>query len=124
MYTGYEIHMGKTDLVENGKITRKDINSEKAEISVGKKNVYGTYIHGVFDKGSIAAVIVQTLAEKKGMQIKNGMVEDYDSFKEKQYDKLADTLREYLNMEEIYGMLGEAHLESIYKRRISKFEHR
>ena len=111
MYTGYEIHMGKTDLVENGKITRKDINSEKAVISVGKKNVYGTYIHGIFDKGSIAAVIVQTLAEKKGMQIKNGLVEDYESFKEKQYDKLADTLREYLNMEEIYGMLGEAHLE-------------
>ena len=111
MYTGYEIHMGKTDLVENGKITRKDINSEKAVISVGKKNVYGTYIHGIFDKGSIAAVIVQTLAEKKGMQIKNGMVEDYESFKAKQYDKLADTLREYLNMEEIYGMLGEAHLE-------------
>ena len=111
MFTGYEIHMGRTDLAENGKITRKDINSEKAVISVGKKNVYGTYIHGIFDKGSIAAVIVQTLAEKKGMQIKNGMVEDYESFKAKQYDKLADTLREYLNMEEIYGMLGEAHLE-------------
>ena len=39
------------------------------------------------------------------------MSEDYHAFKERQYDQLADTLREYLNMEEIYGMLREAHLE-------------
>ena len=30
--------------------------------------------------------------------------------KERQYDKLADTLREYLRMEEIYGMLREARI--------------
>lgn len=36
---------------------------------------------------------------------------DYQRFKESQYDKLADTLREYLNMEEIYGMLREAQME-------------
>ena len=35
-------------------------------------------------------------------------MEDYQSFKEKQYDKLADTLRLYLNMEEVYGMLRDA----------------
>ena len=33
------------------------------------------------------------------------------AFKEKEYDKLADTLRMYLNMEEIYGMLREAKIE-------------
>ena len=54
--------------------------------------------------------IVQALAEK-GVTIKEGMSEDYHAFKERQYDQLADTLREYLNMEEIYGMLREAHLE-------------
>ena len=36
---------------------------------------------------------------------------DYQSFKETQYDKLADTLRKHLNMEEIYGMLREARME-------------
>ena len=87
-------------------------NTENIAVVSGKnKNVYGSYIHGLFDKGSIAAAIVEALAEKKGIQIENGAFEDYQSFKEKQYDKLADTLREYLNMEEIYGMLGEAHLE-------------
>ncbi len=111
LYTGYEIHMGKTDLVENGEIMKRDVNREKVVIHANNQDVYGTYIHGIFDKGSIALSIVKVLAERKGIQIENGMFEDYESFKEKQYDQLADTLREYLNMEEIYEMLGEAHLE-------------
>ena len=51
------------------------------------------------------------MSDLKDFVIENGVLEDYRTFKEKQYDKLADTLREYLNMEEIYGMLREAHLE-------------
>ena len=33
------------------------------------------------------------------------------SFKEKQYDRLADTLREYLDMDAVYGMLREARYD-------------
>ena len=103
-YVGYEIHMGQTSRVDAG-------NADEAVVSVKNKNVYGTYLHGIFDKGNVAAAVVNALAEKKGILLENGVFEDYQSFKEKQYDKLADTLREYLNMEEIYGMLTEAHLE-------------
>ena len=95
---GYEIHMGKTTDTEG-------------RIVISEKNVYGSYIHGLFDSSNIANTVIQALAVKKGIQIENGVLEDYRTFKEKQYDKLADTLREYLNMEEIYGMLREAHLE-------------
>ena len=35
----------------------------------------------------------------------------YKSFKEKQYDRLADTLREYLDMDAVYGMLREARYD-------------
>lgn len=48
------------------------------------------------------------LAENKGLFIESCI--DYKDFKEKQYDKLADILSEYLNMEEIYGILREAHI--------------
>lgn len=105
-FKGYEIHMGKTTFTE--------------EMSEGQKpgvvfgihtNVYGTYVHGLFDRGSTANAIVQALAEKKGIQIENGKFEDYQTWKDKQYDLLADTLRMSLNMEEIYGMLREARLE-------------
>lgn len=99
-FKGYEIHMGRTGTEEKIVVT-----SDKNE------NIYGSYVHGLFDEGMIANAMVQALAEKKGIEMENGEFEDYRTFKEKQYDKLADTLRMYLNMEEIYGMLGEAYLE-------------
>lgn len=107
-YTGYEIHMGQTDIVEDGNVIG---SCENAVISGKNKNVYGTYIHGIFDKGGIPSAMVNALAEKKGIQLEKRIFEDYQSFKEKQYDKLADTLREYVNMEGIYGILREAHIE-------------
>ena len=119
-FEGYEIHMGETTWIKEGKEKELEYEPEQKKsgqtacevVVTGKNpNVYGSYIHGLFDTGNIADRIVQALAEKKGVTIKEGMSEDYHAFKERQYDQLADTLREYLNMEEIYGMLREAHLE-------------
>ena len=106
-FNGYEIHMGQTRN-NNG---FSDEISEKIVTFASDKNVYGTYVHGLFDYGNTANILIQTLSEKKGIKVENGIFEDYQTFKEKQYDKLADTLRVYLNMEEIYGMLREANLE-------------
>lgn len=103
-FKGYEIHMGKTVSMESSQISTVVMSSLN-------QNVYGSYVHGLFDRGSIANAMVQALAEKKGIKIEDGTFEDYQTFKEKQYDKLADTLRMYLDMEEIYGMLREANLE-------------
>ena len=98
--------MGKT-------LSKEDAEYERSEkqpvIRTGvNPNVYGSYVHGLFDQAQIAGEVVQALARKKGVSMQDGQMEDYQSFKEKQYDKLADTLRLYLNMEEIYGMLRDA----------------
>ena len=127
-FRGYEIHMGESfydecvgsicaenanDKYKNGE-EDNNINKKKVVRNVvssqDNNHVYGSYVHGLFDTGEIAARIVQKLARNKGVKIENGKYEDYQTFKEKQYDKLADTLRLYLNMEEIYGMLREAKL--------------
>ena len=100
-YAGYEIHVGRTGAG----------NEMPAVVGGANGNVYGTYIHGIFDAGETAAALVAVLAEKKGIVISTDGVEDYRRFKEKQYDILADTLRKHLNMEEIYGMLREAKTE-------------
>ena len=100
-YAGYEIHAGRTGAG----------NEMPAVVGGANGNVYGTYIHGIFDAGETAAALVAVLAEKKGIVISTDGVEDYRRFKEKQYDILADTLRKHLNMEEIYGMLREAKTE-------------
>ncbi|MCM1284065.1 MAG: cobyric acid synthase [Muribaculaceae bacterium] len=104
-FDGYEIHMG--DSAENPQEP-----SEKAVFVTGKnKNVCGTYIHGIFDRGRVAAALVQALAEKKALSADISCM-DYQAFKEKQYDHLADVLSEYLNMEEIYGILKEAEIRT------------
>ena len=97
-FNGYEIHMG--DSVRS--------SAEEAFVTGRNKNVCGTYIHGIFDRAATATALVTALAENKGLSIESCI--DYKDFKEKQYDKLADILSEYLNMEEIYGILREAHI--------------
>lgn len=72
-------------------------------------NVYGSYVHGIFDAGDLAYRIVETLAERKGRSLRADAT-DYAAFKEEQYDKLAETMREYLDMDAVYGMLREAKL--------------
>ena len=106
-YTGYEIHMGRTQYAEGF----SEMIGEKTVVNGERENIYGSYVHGLFDCGNIASVMVEALARKKGISMETLTHMDYQSFKESQYDKLADTLREYLNMEEIYGMLREAQLE-------------
>lgn len=121
--TGYEIHMGasrRMDLPENdmdavsadGQKEFKNLCSitdqtgnKKADGICGK-NVYGTYVHGVFDADDIAAKIVEALAEKKGISMETVTQQNYQAFKETQYDKLAKTLREYLDMDAVYRMMG------------------
>ncbi|MCI5494490.1 MAG: cobyric acid synthase [Lachnospiraceae bacterium] len=103
-FQGYEIHMGST--------TTQQADALENIITDGS-NVYGSYIHGLFDRAAVAEAIIRVLAQKKGIRVENGIFEDYQTFKEKQYDKLADTLREYLDMEQIYGMLKEADIRRI-----------
>lgn len=110
---GYEIHMGRSTKTE----PELDFCQIKTESTgdttkgltrmdgVVKENVYGTYVHGIFDADGIAAAIVQALADKKGVAIETSGAVDYQAFKEKEYDKLADTLRQYLDMDAIYQMM-------------------
>ena len=105
-FRGYEIHMGQT------RQTGED-RTQTAEqtVSTDGRNVYGSYVHGLFDEGDTAGALVQILAERKGISLETGGFEDYRVYKEKQYDRLADEMRNALHMEEIYGILREARVE-------------
>ena len=98
--SGYEIHMGNTSTEKSG--------AEHLVLSNG--NVYGTYLHGIFDAEGIAAAILSALAKEKGIHCDTDGMYSYRQLKEIQYDKLANTLRKYLDMDAIYGMLRESRL--------------
>ncbi len=105
-YEGYEIHMGQSVKEGPGNSV-----PETPFVSGSRKNVYGTYVHGIFDKGEAAFALVKALAGQKGMALEKSKMADYKAYKEGQYEKLADILSEYLDMEKIYGMLREAHIQ-------------
>ncbi len=106
--SGYEIHMG-ISRPEGTANLLQDPRRDYREGAHGRRlcgNVCGTYVHGIFDHGSIAGKIVRHLAERKGLVLGEDGV-DYGLFKEQQYDKLAATLRKYLDLDAIYKMMRE-----------------
>lgn len=68
-------------------------------------NVYGTYVHGIFDCENVAKAIVTALAAAKGMDASQITAVDFAAFKERQYDILAEELRRSLDMKKIYEIL-------------------
>ena len=103
---GYEIHMGRT--FPDGCIAQCSSEFTSDDTGICEGNVYGTYIHGVFDREGIAAAVVNALAEKKDVVLSGGDASGHRDFKEKEYDRLAAILRENLDMDRIYSMLMEA----------------
>ena len=108
---GYEIHMGETVRKEETEAftfidDQNRADSDKLD-GAQKGNVYGTYVHGIFDKEEVAERIVEALAKNKGIAMEQIHGVDYQTFKETQYDILADALREHLDMKKIYQILEE-----------------
>ncbi len=107
---GYEIHMGKTTLLDDGKslININKSNNEEANHLDGvvnnKGNVMGTYIHGIFDGVEFRQHIINELRRDKGIEEKVSM--PYEHLREKELDKLADLVRASIDMNKIYKIMG------------------
>lgn len=86
---GYEIHQGQSTI--------------KTDV-VCKDNVFATYIHGIFDNSEFTNNLFNIIREKKNMPLIE-KIESFSEFKEREYNKLADLLRENLDMEKIYKIL-------------------
>ena len=103
-FEGYEIHMGRTAGALNfARLTQGETASPDG-MAVG--NVWGSYVHGIFDKGAFAQRFVNCLLKAKGLSAAEA-VEDWASYKERQYDILADACRAALDMDKIYEILEE-----------------
>ena len=91
-YTGYEIHMGRS--------------GQQLPSLVSRGNVYGSYIHGIFDGAGIAQAVIGDLAARKGIDPGTLTVFDPERYKQEQYDKLADAVRGGLDMDFVYRVLN------------------
>lgn len=90
-YEGYEIHMGRSE--------------EKMPPLISSGSVYGSYVHGIFDAPGIADAILTALCQKRGIDPAALGSFDLREYKERQYNTLADTVRQGLDMELVYRAL-------------------
>lgn len=91
-YEGYEIHMGRS--------------REQMPAVTGRGTVYGSYIHGIFDAPGVADAILKVLCRRRGVDFAALGTFDRGAYRERQYDLLAQAVREGLDMELVYRILN------------------
>ena len=104
-FSGYEIHMGDTSSGSAPMLTLKDQNGNIKRDGLCGGNIWGCYVHGIFDKGECAGALLGCLLAEKGLTADLAAI-DWDEYANSQYDKLADGLRKALDMEKIYRILN------------------
>lgn len=111
-FEGYEIHMGESDInnqyMNIVQICQGDAQVEEKSEGTCKGNVYGTYVHGIFDADAVAATLIATIMEAKGLDSSQVIAFDRRAYKEKQYDILAEAVRRNLDMDMVYEILNES----------------
>ena len=97
--SGYEIHQGVTTGDDTYSVTGS------GEFSVlCKENIIGTYVHGIFDSPKFTRKLLNQVRIKKGLYPLFDFM-NLETFKEKEYKRLANLLRANLDMKKIYSIM-------------------
>lgn len=107
-FEGYEIHMGTSSLEEGNVLAdiAEDGAPAKAD-GLNSGNVYGSYVHGIFDREEVAKAIISALLRAKGLSDEDVVSTDMAAYKEQQYDLLADGIRRNMDMELLYRIVEQ-----------------
>jgi cobyric acid synthase CobQ/L-threonine-O-3-phosphate decarboxylase len=99
---GYEIHHGQTS--SNGRFLFSYEDGSHCGISAFDSNIWGTYLHGIFDSDLFRRWFIDTIRQRKGYPLYQGPLNSYNL--EPAFDRLADTVRKTLDMDRVYQLLG------------------
>ena len=102
---GYEIHMGVTTPVEGETVCPlnrlEDGSMDGCRVD---EKCMGTYIHGILDNASFIDFLLKPYAHQLTEEADTF---NYQTYKEQQYDKLADHVRAHVNIPLVYQILTE-----------------
>ena len=96
-FSGYEVHMGETD---GSAEPLTDCGGSLAG------NVAGCYIHGVFDSAAVSGTLIRALYQQRGLPY-SGEAADRSMHRALQLDLLADTVRNSLDLAQIYQIMED-----------------
>ena len=91
---GYEIHQGVS-------VERGENREERGERIVRADHCLGTYIHGFLDNAPVIDYLLRDYATEH-----HGDVQSIDEFKNEQYDRLAEHVRRYVDVERVYEIIS------------------
>lgn len=99
--SGYEIHNGRTDILafDGAPLNLLEDGSKDGYIVEG---CMGTYIHGILDNSEFINYLLEPFVDVKATQY----IFNYKEFKEEQYNKLADHVRNHVDMKLIYQAIS------------------
>ena len=98
---GYEIHMG-VSTVKGDPFCHLSNGKDDGCVS---GNVFGTYLHGLFDTGELTETLIRWLASRKGIDPGEMKIIPHEVYVQQQYDILADAVRKVLDMDKIYEIM-------------------
>ncbi len=100
--SGYEIHMGVTK--SESEIPLIKLDDGRYDGFINKEgNVFGTYFHGIFDNDDFTNSIIKYFCDLKGIDLE---ALDNKGYKEAEYDKLSKMIRENMDLDYIYELMG------------------
>jgi adenosylcobyric acid synthase len=134
--SGYEIHQGMTERLggmplvsvrdkygANGKVvagegaTRDtatvgdasmiDAAQPSHEDGCQQGNVYGCYLHGLFDDPAANRALLSALLSAKGLDPNGAQSLDMAEYRRRQYDTLADGIRRHMDLDLVYRIIEE-----------------
>ncbi len=110
---GYEIHSG-TNAFGPGCAPFLYLNgsAEPDGVANAAGNVFGSYLHGLFDSGALWHAIVNRVRRERGLDETEAAPLTMAEYREREFDRLADIVRRNLDMDALYAILrgGEAKL--------------
>ena len=99
---GYEIHMGQTERHGGEAFCRLSTGEEDG---TAQGTVFGTYLHGLFDTGELTLGLAEVLARRRGITPEPWTPQRRGLYRQRQYDALADAVRNSLDMDAIVQAL-------------------
>lgn len=125
---GYEIHTGVTEMTEQaGNLSHREIGGAASPfclLDTGtaegccQGNVWGTYLHGLFDTGEGTEKLAEYLCRRRGFSLPLSgtdcgkasayRAEAQRAYRERQYDRLAAGVRAALDMDKLRKIIGIA----------------
>ena len=102
--TGYEIHAGRTEVRGSAFCILADGTPEGCV----QDNVFGTYLHGLFDTGELTEKLTAFLCRQKGIDPAGADLIPMEQYRQQQFDLLADGVRAALDLPAVYAAMGLA----------------